>query len=454
MADKFSSFCIGGTSSGDGKTTIAIALLRALRNRGLNVQPFKCGPDYIDPTFHRIASVRSSRNLDGWMMGPDAVRNSFAQGCRNADCAVIEGVMGLFDSSAPGSYEGSTAQIAELTGSQVVLTINARGMANSIAAMVKGYCEFNPALKIAGVIANKVGSENHANILRESLKLAGLPPLLGYLPRNEDWQLPERHLGLVPFLENEKSEDWFNELAEAAEKCFDIDLLLQLTSETRPEAEAASGFDRPKLRLGLALDQAFHFYYRDNLEILEDRGFELVPFSPIKDTALPPGCDALYIGGGFPEEFAAELAANQAMRHAIKVFPGTILAECGGYMYLAKAIDQFPMCGVVPAEAVMNNRLRSLGYRQVELLHDTFLGPVGTGLRGHEFHWSSIAEESFTPLWNSCRAAKNSETVKCGFFNGKIAAGYIHLHFASNPVVVDNWYNHILKTGCNIGHGN
>lgn len=443
-ADKFSSFCIAGTSSGDGKTTVTIAMLRALARRGLKVQPFKCGPDYIDPTFHRIACNCQGRNLDAWMMGPDAVKTSFAQGCINADCAIIEGVMGLFDGAAPDALDGSTAQIAALVNSGIILTVNARGMGGSIAALVKGYAEFTPDTRIIGVIANQVGSEKHAELLATALQAADLPPLLGFLPRNADWKLPERHLGLVPFTENARNSAWFDSLADAAESHFDIDRILQLSHIAKPDKTAFETVERPKFRIGIAQDKAFHFYYPDNLELLERYGFELVPFSPLTDTGLPENCSALYIGGGFPEEFASELTANISMRQAIKAFRGTILAECGGYMYLSECVDDHEMCGVVPSGTVMCGSRRALGYRQAMTLTDSFLGPVGTQVRGHEFHWSQIDERELPPAWR-CRRADGSPVGDCGFCSKNIIAGYLHVHFASNPEVVDNWYEYIKQ---------
>ena len=442
--NKFSSFCIAGTSSGDGKTTVSLALLRALRRRRLKVQPFKCGPDYIDPTFHRIACKRRGYNLDAWMMGPKAVRIAFANACADADCAVIEGVMGLFDGAAPDTLDGSTAQIAVLVGAGIILTVDAHGMSGSIAALVKGYTEFNPDTRVIGVIANKVGSERHAALLATALRTADLPPLLGFLPQNDVWKLPERQLGLVPFTENEKQEIWFNELADAAEKYFDIDRILQLSRMSKPGGTELRIQDKPRFRMGIAMDKAFHFYYPDNLELLKRHGFELIPFSPLADKTLPQDCRALYIGGGFPEEFASGLAQNIPMRLAIKMFSGTILAECGGYMYLSESLNGRQMCGIVPAQTIMGNSLRTLGYRQAETISDSFLGPAGTRIRGHEFHWSDIDESDLSPAWH-CRRADGSMAGDCGFSSKNIIAAYLHLHFASNPEIADNWYEYIKR---------
>jgi cobyrinic acid a,c-diamide synthase len=449
MADNFSACCIAGTSSGDGKTTVTLALLRALYNRGLKVQPFKCGPDYIDPTFHYKASENRSRNLDCWMMGVNAVKDSFAHGSMGMDVSVIEGVMGLYDASQPGSLSGSTAEVAINVDVPIILTVNVKGMAGSIAAMVKGYCDFCSGVKIIGVIANRVGSANHASLLREALELAELPPLLGYLIRNDKFSLPERHLGLVPFIENKKSTEWFDMLANEAEKCFDIDEIIRLSNHQILSFAAPQVLEK-KIKLGIAYDQAFHFYYEDNLDILRDCGFELVEFSPLNDQKIPDSIQAIYLGGGFPEVFAAQLEQNISMRQSIKEFActgGTIYAECGGFMYLTDALkdinrQEYRMCGVIPAMADMGQRLRSLGYREVNSCNHSFLGPPGTILRGHEFHWSTT---KFTkepiPAWRMLSTRKDAKLTATGYQAKNIMASYIHLHFASNINAIKNWYN-------------
>jgi cobyrinic acid a,c-diamide synthase len=449
----FSALCIAGTSSGDGKTTVTLALLRALVKRKLNVQPFKCGPDYIDPTFHNIAAHRHSRNLDCWMMGAEQVKRSFAGGITEADCAVIEGVMGMFDSAAPGSLEGSTAEVASLLDVPVILTVNCRGMAGSIAAIVKGYTEFCDKVKVVGVIANMTGSETHAAILRRALELANLPPLLGYLPRNEHWALPERHLGLVPFIENEKSDEWFEQLGQAAEQYFDIDWILALCRmekiATQPKTSHPAG-----ARLAIARDEAFHFYYQDNLDILRENGFELVDFSPIHDLLLPDNIQGIYLGGGFPEVFAAGLEENSSMRQAIKNFAGNggaIYAECGGFMYLTERLTDnagksMTMCGVIPARTFMGERLGSFGYREAKTCEDTFFGPAGTIFKGHEFHWSDVEFNSVVePLWLTKGSHPESEWSPCGYNSGNVCASYIHLHFASNLKAIASMFHCIVS---------
>ena len=295
LMKNFSKFCVGGAGSGVGKTTVTLGLLTALKKRGLNVAPFKCGPDYIDPEFHKAACGNISRNLDLWMMGEENVLGTFLQHSRGADVAVVEGVMGLFDGVGAGN-EGSTAKIAKCAKLPVLLVINARGIAGTIAPLVKGFVDFEDGVEIAGVIANKVGSERHAEMLSDALDNAGLPPLLGYLPRNVEFEIPERHLGLISATESSigtGNNPLYDKLAETVEKCFKIDEILEITKQvSETGGSCLSGPKkrtwqaRPsnyKHRIGLALDDAFHFYYEDNLDILREKGFEIVPFSPLKD---------------------------------------------------------------------------------------------------------------------------------------------------------------------------
>lgn len=443
----FSAFCLGATHSGSGKTTITLALLRALKRRGLCLQPFKCGPDYIDPTFHTRAAGKQSINLDTWMMTSPGVQKSFARACQPADVAIVEGVMGLFDGFSPTSIAGSSADCARLLNLPVILVVDAHGMAGTIAPLVKGFCEFHPAVRIAGIIANNVGSDSHAQLLHEALAAAGLPPLLGALPKIPEWRLEERHLGLVPFLENRKADEWFESLANGAEKYIDIDRLLEISQVLKPAAPRQKPLPKAKIRLGLARDQAFHFYYPDNLQLLRQAGFEIVEFSPLVDQKLPRDISGIFLGGGFPEVFADELTANQSMRLAIRSFSeknGLIYAECGGFMYLGESLtdnqgNTFPMCGVLPGDSVMQPRLRALGYREVTTLAKTPFGPPGTTLRGHEFHWSEMEiSSSHTRLYSHKDRRGNHQDG--GFHDKNVFASYIHLHFFSHPEAVRCWF--------------
>ncbi len=385
-------------------------------------------------------------------MGENEVKESFSRNCAEADFAIIEGVMGMFDGARPGRLEGSTAKIALLTQTPVILVVNCRGMAGSIAATVKGYTEFCRQIKVIGVIANKTGSAGHADILREALELAGLPPLLGHFPRNEKWKMPERHLGLVPFAENTLPDQWFEQLAEAAEEYCDLERIVSLSQLPRPASPPATHREK-RVRLAYALDDAFHFYYEDNLDLLRGLGVELIPFSPLCDHTLPDGINGVLLGGGFPEIFAAELDKNTAMRQAIRDFHaagGFIYAECGGFMYLSESITDdagktHQMCGLVPGHTAMTGRLRSLGYREARSLEDSLWGAAGTLLRGHEFHWSDITfERQVTPLWQAARA-DGGESHPAGYRDGNLYASYIHLHFASNPAAVAKLVENLVK---------
>lgn len=447
MKHSFSTFCIAGTQSGCGKTTITLAILGALAKRGLKVAPFKCGPDYIDPSYHRQAAGVESVNLDTWMMSPDGVRKSFERNISKTDVAVVEGVMGLYDGATASSLEGSTADCAGKLGIPVVLLVNAKGIAGSISAMVAGFRDFSKNVKICGVIANNVGSESHGKLLREALAANNLPPLIGAMPHNDEWALPERHLGLTPFCENSKTCEWFKSLADAAEKHIDIDRLLEISRMNRPK-HLPESFPIPYAKIAIARDEAFNFYYPDNIYHLKMAGFNLVEFSPIKDKKIPQNTDFIYLGGGFPEMFAEQLAENCEMRNSIRKFAnsgGKIYAECGGMMYLCRNLrnaqdKEFPMCGVLPASTFMGNKLCSLGYREVEVMHDLPFCKAGTILRGHEFHWSDFTpDQPLAPLYR----ARNSkgELFDSGVAYGSVTASYIHLHFGSNPEAI----KHISK---------
>ncbi|NOY74249.1 MAG: cobyrinate a,c-diamide synthase [Kiritimatiellaeota bacterium] len=457
-------FCVAAPSSGGGKTTVVLGLLASLRRRGLKTQPFKCGPDYIDAGLHWNACGVESVNLDTWMMGgEDSVVRSFRKAAGQSDCSVVEGVMGMFDGVGRGGIEGSTAHVAKTLSLPVVLVVNCRGMAGSIAPLVKGFADFDPGVTIAGVIANKVGSEKHAELLSEALRESGLPPLLGFLPRNPEWSLPERHLGLVPGVESGVDEKWFESLADAVEKHIDIDGLLALRSSPSPIAVESGGLGRSsdarggKPVLAYAKDAAFHFYYRENLEMMIEAGIELVPFSPLTDDSIPENADGLYIGGGFPEMFAERLSRNVSLRESIRVFAeagGAIFAECGGFMYLGESLadlsgTEFPMCGVVAGSFRMEPRLHRLGYVEIELREESLFGKAGTVVRGHEFHWSS-----FWPRENSGSApmgrlrkpgAASGEWKPAGVRVKDTWASFAHFHFASNPDCVLNLREWLLS---------
>ena len=315
---------IAGTSSGVGKTSLTLGITAALRRRGLKVQTFKVGPDFLDPTWLSLASGRPCINLDGWMCGPDYVQEQFAKVSADADIAIVEGVMGLFDGADPASAQGSTAEIARWLDAPVLLVVNAHGMARSLAALVKGYAEFDPELHLAGVIANRCGSARHADWLGDALAAVGLPPLAGAVMRDSLPSLPSRHLGLVTADRQNLSVEALNNLADAVERQLDMPRILGLaekvTSAPTITVSSASVIEARPVRIGLAFDEAFHFYYPDNLQALEEAGATLVRFSPMRDNTLPDDLDALFLGGGYPEEHAVTLEANHAMRQAVADF--------------------------------------------------------------------------------------------------------------------------------------
>lgn len=443
---KFSAFLLAGVQSGSGKTTLTLALLAALARRGLTAAPFKCGPDYIDGIFHRQISGRDSGNLDAFLLGDGGVARSFAAGCQGADAAVVEGVMGLFDGYEPGKLAGSSAEIAATLDLPVILTVNARGLSGSIAPLVRGFVRWRPEVRVTGVIADFVGSDRHAEILRQALEEAGDVPLLGAFRRNDALTLPERHLGLAT--ESDCSR-LVRQLAEQAEQDLDIDRLLRLTERPRPRTAATpdAAFSG-KVRLGVARDEAFQFYYADNLRMLEASGAETVPFSPLRDAALPDGLDGLYLGGGFPELHAEALAANRAMKQSIRDFAARgrpVYGECGGYLYLLEKLTDrhgrsFDFTGLLPGTARMTPRLAGLGYRELVTARESFFGPAGTRLRGHEFHYSvTELPPGQEALFHAADLRGRTIPMCGGSCRGQVAGSYAHIHFASAPRALRNF---------------
>ena len=381
-------FVVAGTTSGSGKTTIALGFLAALTRRGHRVAPFKVGPDFIDPGHHTRIAGSVSRNLDGWMLSDAYNRDSFARHANAADVAVVEGVMGLFDGRDGKSEAGSTAEMAKWLDLPVLLVVNARSMARSAAALIQGFENFDRGLKFAGVLFNNVGSPRHLRYLNEALENHVDMPCIGGIPRQSAITIPERHLGLFTPADHTLSEDIIAQLADLIVENIDLDAFLRrlddhhvvpaLTKESR--FPAIKHNDR--VRIGVARDNAFCFYYQDNLDLLVAAGAQLVFFSPMKDSDLPPGLDGLYLGGGYPELFARQLAKNQSIRDCIKRFSAAgmpIYGECGGMMYLGAAITDLegvrhPMTNCFPLETRMLSRLKSLGYREVRMIRDSLLG--------------------------------------------------------------------------------
>lgn len=455
---------IAGAQSGVGKTSISLALVAALKQRGVKVQTFKIGPDFLDPTYLELASGRPCYNLDSWMTGKEYVKKLFDLKTQNADVAVIEGVMGLYDGANPVTSEGSTAEIANLLKAPVLLVVSAKGLARSLAAMTKGYVDFDKNLIFAGIIANNCGSKGHIDWLERSFESTDLPPLLGAIPRDTFPKIPSRHLGLVTADRTNFSKDFLSKLANTLEKYTNIDKILKTsirkekfsqTSATSATGAAGATSAAGAIRVGLAFDSAFHFYYKDNLEALERGGVELVKFSPLHDKSLPPNLDGLYIGGGYPEEYAKDLEKNRQIIEEIKNFSKSkkpIYAECGGLIYLSeelKTLDEkkYKMIGILPGKTRMLDKRKSLGYIEATLKLESLFGKKNDKLRGHEFHYSELIDEYFfekTDDWKKVYEIKRHNDKKhnnfCrGFQKGNILATYMHTHFASHPKAVKHF---------------
>ncbi len=444
---------IAGTQSGVGKTTVTLGLLSALRRRGLAVQPFKVGPDFIDPGHHGRAAGRCCRSLDGWMLSREANLSLFRRHAGQAQVAVVEGVMGLFDGYDGASEAGSTAQMAKWLGLPTLLVVDARAMARSAAALVHGFATFDPDLTLAGVVFNRVGGAAHWQFLQEAM--AALPHVqcLGGLPREPDLTIPERHLGLVTSEDHPLGEEYLERLAVWLEGHLDLDrLLASMALLPRPPAAPPAASPQPPLvRLGVARDRAFCFYYPENLEWLAHFGAELVPFSPLTDRQLPAGLHGLYLGGGYPELFAGQLAANAGIKRQLAEAAAAglpIYAECGGLMYLSRELRDLqgqvhPMAGLLPFRVRMLPRLKALGYREVTLRDAGLLGPAGTKARGHEFHYSEIeAETGDLPRLYQLAGRQGSAPAPEGYCLGSVLASYVHLHFSSNPEVARHLVDH------------
>jgi cobyrinic acid a,c-diamide synthase len=431
---------VAGTSSGVGKTTVATGLLAALAGAGHRVASAKVGPDFIDPGYHSLATGRPGRNLDAWLCGPDLIGPLAARAGDGADLLIIEGVMGLFDGSGSTS-EASTAHVARLLDAPVVLVVDASAMSGSVAALVHGYRTFDPTVKVAGVILNRVGSDGHETLLRDALAPGGVP-VLGCLRRDDSLAWRDRHLGLVPVVEQPDAvRAGLGRLAAAVGSGCDLDALVRLARAAPnrevagPPTAAAAG----RCRLAVAAGPPFSFTYPDNLELLEQAGAELIPFDPLNDPCLPEPVDGLIAGGGFPEVFAAGLAANRPLLADLRarVAAGLVVwAECGGLLWLARQLDGHPLCGVIDADAHMTGRL-SLGYRSATFALPTPLGPAGTAVRGHEFHYSTIA-----PAGDALELSGRFGRGRAGWATPRLLASYLHLHLAGAPALA----SHLVAT--------
>ncbi len=430
---------VAGTASGVGKTTVATGLMDALRRRGMIVASAKVGPDFIDPGYHALATTRPARNLDTWLCGTEAMGPLAGRAMLGADILVVEGVMGLFDGSAdPGPAAGgtaataTTAEMAMLLDAPVVLVVDAAGLSGSVAALVHGFRSWDPAVAVAGVVLNRVASDSHEAMLRSALAPVGLP-VLGALRRDDRLRWRDRHLGLIPVVEDEAAvRHSLDTLADVVEHDCDLDAIVDLARSGPPTVVGdvprarASG----RARVALVGGRGFSFTYPDNLERLTEAGAELVPVDPEADHSLPEGVDAMYVGGGFPEVYAATLAANRPLLDEVagRVAAGMVMwAECGGLLWLARSIDGHAMAGAVEADGRMTDRL-TLGYRRAITGADTPIAPAGTELRGHEFHYSVVDPPGDVLAWEGRRGSGRG-----GFASPTLLASYLHLHLGSHP---------------------
>jgi len=433
---------VAGTSSGAGKTTVASGLIGALRRRGLVVQGFKVGPDYIDPSYHALASGRPGRNLDAFLSGPQLIAPLLRHGCAGADVAVIEGVMGLFDGASGRGELASTAHVAKLLDAPVLLVVDGAAMARSAAAVVHGFRSFDPELQIAGVVFNRVGSDHHAELLEQAVAaVPGAPlPVLGALSRDDRITAPERHLGLTPVAERrEQAAAALDVSATVVAETVDLDRVMRLAGAAPPSAGPAWSPEADvavsPCRIAVAGGPAFSFHYEENLELLTAAGAELLPFDPTVAEALPAGSDALVLAGGFPEVFGAELSANETLRREVAALAESgrpILAECGGLLYLAEKLDGHAMCGVLPLRGRTGRRL-TLGYREATVATATPWLAAGQALRGHEFHYSTVEpvdDRAVPPAWE---LTARGRTRADGAATGSVQAGYLHVHWAAHP---------------------
>ncbi len=459
---------LAGTHSGVGKTTLATGLMAALKKRERPIQGYKVGPDYIDPSYHAAATGIPSRNLDRWLLG-EQLPSVFARSAGER-WAVIEGVMGLFDGMSGTAGFGSTADVAKLLQAPIILIVDASSMSRSVAALVHGFNTYDPEISIQGVILNRVKSSAQEKILREALNELQIP-VLGVLPKEAALHLPERHLGLVPVGESGLLDGFIDTLAELVTKHVDLEqverimlgapdlnetIFVKTNASLHTQGNSCSNTvltpakpvsQEHEFRLGLAQDEAFLFYYHDALELAKRLNFEIVPFSPLHDVALPPDLDGIFIGGGFPELHLDRLSENVTFLNSLRSYAASgkpIYAECGGYMYLGRSITDFegrevPLAGLIPMKAEMTRRLQGIGYRRGVFQEDTFLGPRGTSVQGHEFHYSRVTYDHEFPSAYELFRGDLTDRME-GYARDNIVASYLHLHFSGQSGLLKHWF--------------
>jgi cobyrinic acid a,c-diamide synthase len=440
---------VSATHSGAGKTTATASIIRGLRRSGLRVQPFKLGPDFIDPAYLTEAAGRPAINLDLWMTGNDGVRSAFGRWSSDADIAVIEAMGALYDGE-DGTENGSAAAVAKLLGLPVLVVLDAYGMTRTAGAILLGLREFDPDVRIAGCVLNRVGSAAHGEMISAALNEEQRELVVGTIQRADALDIPERHLGLLTATENQGDVKLREQAQLRAGAELDLERIAAIAGASIPRNRPATTSDlpahpRPRARLALARDAAFCFYYEENLRLLADAGFELVPFRPTGDSTLPEDVDAVYLGGGYPESFGTELAANTSLagdlrQSAMQGVP--IYAECGGLLYLGRSLTGFDgarhaMSGLLPLDTRMDPAYLAISYVEARTRLDSPLGPAGTVVRGQEFHQSRIVGGELRPTLFELTASRDPAR-RGGFLRGSLAASYVHLHFASCPELTTN----------------
>jgi cobyrinic acid a,c-diamide synthase len=430
MVNPLPRLVVAGTRSGVGKTTVATGLMAALAARGLRVSGHKVGPDFIDPGYHALACGRPPRNLDAFMHGPELVAPLFLHGAGGADVAVVEGVMGLFDGRG-GTDEASTAHVARLLDAPVLLVVDASSQSRSVAAEVHGFVHFDPSIRVAGLVLNRVASDRHEQVLREALADSGLP-VVGVLRRGDAIATPSRHLGLVPAAERRpEALALVDALARTVTAGLDLDAVLRIARSApaldaepwRPEAAPSDA--RPVV--AVAGGPAFTFVYTEHRELLAAAGADVADVDPLRDESLPDGTGAVYLGGGFPEVHVRELAANERLAAELRAFEGPIVAECGGLLYLCRSLDGHPLVGRIDADAAFTDRL-TLGYRTARAAGPSPLGPTGMEVRGHEFHRTVVRPRAGTnPAWTF------DDRDPEGWGEPALSASYLHTAWAARP---------------------
>jgi len=447
---------VAAPGTGSGKTTLTLALMAALQKRGLVVQGFKCGPDFIDPAHHMHLTGRISRNLDSWMLDRQTNHAIFHNAMQSAEIAVIEAMMGLFDGVAGAGEQGSSAEIAKQLNVPVLLVIDASSAARSVAALVHGFEKFDPGVKILGVVLNKVGGEGHARLLREAIESSCNCRVIGSLTYDSRLQIPERHLGLTTAAERPLSPEQISLLADLAERHLDLEALLETSanlrgdvacyvSPGRVEGGKLTAGSLSRLRIGVPRDPPFCFYYQDNLDLLKTAGAEIVEFNSLNSNHLPAELDAMYFGGGYPELFAKDLSENTSLLREVREFAAAarpIYAECGGLIYLASELrlldgTAFKMAGVLPISIEMTRNPVNFGYTEVTFERDCLLGNRGTVARGHSFHYSRVAHAQQLDRVYRVSYTLTGRSEPEGFSHLNVLASYIHLHFKSNPTLAD-----------------